>query len=257
MKKKIVIGLGVVMGGIASMVAMIPHSTPTKAAVLVHDQENIAQAIKEVAQTAEILINAKNQLEIMKINIKSLDWQTLTGFKTKQQEAMGGCFGTGLITLTPDELLKIGKTPGILNRHRTVTDVLESSIGTVEGVFNGTTNYEDLYLQAQRTQKALDATYKDAAEAAQNVQHSDEKLTDMVNDAIDAANNAKGKKEVQQAAIAIAAANAIETRNTNHLLANILAVAVDDAYSRNIEKAKAQKREHELNEKLLKATGAK
>ena len=84
MKKKIVIGLGVVMGGIASMVAMIPHSTPTKAAVLVHDQENIAQAIKEVAQTAEILINAKNQLEIMKINIKSLDWQTLTGFKTKQ-----------------------------------------------------------------------------------------------------------------------------------------------------------------------------
>lgn len=256
MKKKVMIGLGLAIGIIATPIAMLPTSQSTKAAVLVHDTENIAQAIKEVAQTKAILDNCINQLELLKINTQSLSSDILDKLQIPQEITVGTGFFGGKITMSPEELLKAGQQPSVLNRHKTVTDVLESQIGTIEGVYNGTANYEDLYEQTQRTLKALDATYKDAGEAAKTVQNNDAMLQKKVDSAVEAANNAEGKKEVLQAQVAIAAVNALETRNTNHLLANLTAAIIEDSYAKNIERAKVEKRDQKIRENLSKAVGS-
>lgn len=258
MKMKIAIGIGIVMGIVASVIAMIPHSTPTRAAILTHDAQNIEQAVKQVMQTAEIIQKTQQQIELMTTNMKSLDINSLIAFSEGLNNSAATIFGAGTVVIPPAELEKLGKVAGLLNKFESARGSLERTIGMAEDVFDGNVsvgNIKDLYSQAERTSKVLEATYKDAADTAKAVQNSDEELHKTVKSAVEAAFRAKGRMEAQQAAIAISAANASEIRNTNLLLANLLAVAVEEAYTRNIEKAKILKREQESKESLAKFVG--
>ncbi|MBQ5651354.1 MAG: hypothetical protein IIV09_07195, partial [Selenomonadaceae bacterium] len=71
-KKKAII-LGVFLGAASFVGGSLLATKNTNAAVLVHDDENIAQAIETVANTYNILTNLQKQLLIDILNNKKLD----------------------------------------------------------------------------------------------------------------------------------------------------------------------------------------
>ncbi|MBR3624301.1 MAG: hypothetical protein IKN43_13245 [Selenomonadaceae bacterium] len=200
MKKKVIIGLGLAMGGLASFIAMLPNTTPTKAAVLVHDEKNIEQSIKEVMQTYEIIVKTQKQIDLMTTNMKSMDMATLTSFAKNLNAASAAVFGAGTVAISPEDLEKAGKVMGLYNKFKSTTEVLEKTIGKAQDVFDGNVSYnsaKELYAQAQKTQKALEATYKDAAETAKVIQGEEEsKIDKLVKEALEKSNQAAGQKEV-------------------------------------------------------------
>ena len=103
--------------------------------------------------------------------------------------------------------------------------------------------------------KILDATYQDAAKTAQNAQRSGETLNQGVQQAVEASNNAEGEQQLLQSGIQIAAANYYMNRNTNELLANLLAMQAEEAYVANRERAIIERREEEHKANLKKFVG--
>ena len=256
MKKKVIIGLGLAMGGLASFIAMLPNTTPTKAAVLVHDEKNIEQSIKEVMQTYEIIVKTQKQIDLMTTNMKSMDMATLTSFAKNLNAASAAVFGAGTVAISPEDLEKAGKVMGLYNKFKSTTEVLEKTIGKAQDVFDGNVSYnsaKELYAQAQKTQKALEATYKDAAETAKVIQGEEEsKIDKLVKEALEKSNQAAGQKEVQQAKASLYAAMVSGIKNGNKLLSQSLGVQVQEAYARNQERAIMQQREKKDRERVSK-----
>ncbi len=254
MKKKVIIGLGLAMGGLASFIAMLPNTTPTKAAVLVHDEKNIEQSIKEVMQTYEIIVKTQKQIDLMTTNMKSMDMATLTSFAKNLNAASAAVFGAGTVAISPEDLEKAGKVMGLYNKFKSTTEVLEKTIGKAQDVFDGNVSYnsaKELYAQAQKTQKALEATYKDAAETAKVIQGEEEsKIDKLVKEALEKSNQAAGQKEVQQAKANLYAAMVSGIKNGNKLLSQSLGVQVQEAYARNQERAIIQQREKKDRERV-------
>lgn len=254
MRKKVIIGLGLAMGGLASFIAMLPNTTPTKAAVLVHDEKNIEQAVKEVMQTAEIITKTQKQIELMTTNMKSMDMATLTSFAKNLNAASAAIFGAGTVAISPEDLEKAGKVMGLYNKFKSTTEVLEKTIGKAQDVFDGNVSYnsaKELYAQAQKAQKALEATYKDAAETAKVIQGEEEsKIDKLVKEALEKSNQAAGQKEVQQAKANLYAAMVSGIKNGNKLLSQSLGVQVQEAYARNQERAIIQQREKKDRERV-------
>ena len=152
-------------------------------------------------------------------------------------------------------LEKMGKLPSILNRNSTPTAIMENEIGTIESVYNGDATVVDLYQRTMKNRKALDATYKAAAESAKNIQTADAKLSTTVNTAVDAANSAEGQKQVLQAQTSILAAQALATHNGNEALTNLVAMVAEEAYARNYEKAMTEKMEQDSRDSMARFCG--
>ena len=163
----------------------------------------------------------------------------------QSQQAAEDSLLSGDIMYPKDALEKMGKLPSILNRNSTPTAIMENEIGTIESVYNGDATVVDLYQRTMKNRKALDATYKAAAESAKNIQTADAKLSTTVNTAVDAANSAEGQKQVLQAQTSILAAQALATHNGNEALTNLVAMVAEEAYARNYEKAMTEKMEQD------------
>ena len=211
----------------------------SEAAIAVYDAQNVAEAIKTAINTASILTETQKQLALEILNTKSLDPSILTNIFNEQQKA-GGDFLSGDATVPVSILKSQGKIPGLLNRDTTVEHILLNEIGSVQDVFDEKKTLVDLYMDSQKNMKALDSTYKDSVTVAQNAGKASEKLMTSVNQAVEAANNAEGQLQVQQAQVAISAANFMETQNTNQLLAQYMASEIEKNYIRNRERAMAQ-----------------
>lgn len=210
----------------------------SEAAVAVYDAQNVAEAIKTAINTATILTETQKQLALEILNTKSLSMGTLTSIFNEQQKA-GADFLSGDATLPVSVLKSQGKIPGLLNRDTTVENILLNEIGSVQDVFNENKTLVDLYMDTAKNAKALESTYKDSVTAAENAGKSSEKLMKSVNEAVNAANNAEGQLQVQQAQVAVSAANFMETQNTNQLLSQYMASEIQKNYVQNREKAMA------------------
>ena len=86
---------------------------------------------------------------------------------------------------------------------------------------------------------------------------ADGKLNVNVQQAMDAANNAEGQKQVLQAQTAIMAAQAFATHNGNEALANLVAMQAEEFYARNYEKAMTEKMEQDSRDSLAKFCGTR
>jgi len=253
--KKAAVITGICMGLLVPFGAMTLTPSHTKAAILVYDAQNVAEAIKEAINTAKILTESEKQVALQILNMKSLDAGKILEILQQQQAANDDFNWCRMNQKTIELLQQEGKEPGLLNYHSKVTDILRNEIGTIKDVFDGKITVVDAYKQTQKNQKALEQTQIDAVMTAQSVQHSDAKLANSVQKAVDAANNAEGMKQVQQAAVAVAATHAMETRNGNELLANLTAVIVEDMHAKNIEKAKVEKDEQDSKDYLHSFVG--
>jgi type IV secretion system protein TrbJ len=249
--RKVAIGIGICMGVIVPLVAMVPSSRSANAAVAVYDAQNVAEAIQTVTNTLNILTNEQAQLALDILNSTSLDATKIISIFQKQQNAQGNIL-FGDASVDPEILAGAGKVPGILNRNTTPETVLMSKIGDISDIFNQKISLEDVFQMTQMNTKALDATYKDAATMAQNVQTSDSALNSSVNEALEAANHAQGYMQVQQANAAINAAEVQSIQNGNQLLANILASKSQEAYANNYEKAATAQLEQNSKTRLSK-----
>ena len=250
--KKAAVIAGICMGLLVPFGAMTLTPHDAEGAILVYDAKNVEEAIKEAIQTANILTEQQKQVALAILNTKSLDPEKLVTILQEQSAGNDDFNWCKTSQMTPEVLKQIGKEPGLLNYHTSTTDILENEIGTIENVFDGKITVVDAYKQTQKNQKALEQTQIDAAMSAQAAQHSDAQLTKSVQDALNASNNAEGIKQVQQAAVAVSAANALETRNGNNVLANLLAVVVEDYHVKNLERAQTEKMEQDSKDELDK-----
>lgn len=234
-KKALVLGvfLGMTTFAGASMLAM----KNSQAAVLVHDDENIAQAVETVANTYNILTNLQKQLLIDILNNKKLDTGKWLAILKGQAEAEAQN-NNGDFCKTPVELARSGELPGILNRHSTPAAVMTSTIGRVQDVINGSNAalLENPADSAFTRAAAVEASVKDTAQAAGNVQYSDAELAKSIDDALEAANNAEGIMQVEQANVAIAAAQARSIQNGNLILAQMAASSAQVQAADNMER---------------------
>ena len=250
------LALGLLLGVTVPFGAMSLVSRNAEATILVYDEKNVEEAIKEAVQTAKILTEEQKQLALEILNTKSLDVKKLLALLQNQQAAEESIM-SGDIMYPKDILEQMGKLPSILNRNSTPTAIMENEIGTIEDVISGDATLVDLYQRTMKNRQALDATYKAAAESAQNVQVADGKLSANVQQAMEAANNAEGQKQVLQAQTAIMAAQAMATHNGNEALTNLLAMMAEEAYARNYEKAMTAKMEQDSRDSLARFCGTK
>lgn len=249
-KKKAII-LGVFLGATSFIGGSLLVTRNTNAAVLVHDNENIAQAIETVANTYNILTNLQKQLLIDILNNKKLDTGKWLAILKGQAEAEAQN-NNGDFCKTPIELSKSGELPGILNRHSTPTAVMASTIGRVQDVINGNNaefwkNADD---RAFTRAAAVESSIKDTAQTASNVQYSDAELAKSIDDALEAANNAEGLMQVEQANAVIAAAQVRSIQNGNLILAQMAASTAQVQAADNMEKTMIRKAEKVARDEL-------
>lgn len=254
MKKKYWISVGLLMGLTVAAGAMTLSPSHSRAAVLVYDAKNVAEAIKTAINTASILTEEQKQLALELLNIKSLNENTIVRILQKHTKATGGILA-GDARIDPEVLRRQGKGIGVLNSGTTVVHVLQNEIGSVNRVLDGKETLVDLYKDSQKNYKTLEATYQDAVQAASNAQASSETLADSVNDALDAANNAEGQMQVSQANAYIGAATYTETRNTNHILGQMMAAEVLDSYVKNRQNAIRDRLDQDSKDALKKFVG--
>ena len=126
--------------------------------------------------------------------------------------------------------------------------ILKNEIGDVSKIFKQG-EIPTSYLSAQNSAKALDASYTDAAQTAQNIQRSDAMIAESVNQALSATTNAQGDMEVQQSLAAMQAANVQATQNGNQLLAQLLATQAQTGYVATYEKAITAQQEEKHEER--------
>ena len=230
-----------------SAMAFIPKAS--EAAVAVYDAQNVAEAIKMVTNTIEILKTGQAQLALDILNSTSLSPEKLISILQKRTNAQGDIL-SGDATFDPSILAKEGKDPGILNRCTSVEAILGKTIGNTQDIFDGRMDVGNMAIIGQRNIKALEASYQDAARMAQNVQHADSKLSAAVSEALKASNEAKGHMQIEQANTAISAAQVQTLQNSNELLANMLAVQAQKAYAENYERAALMQREKNSAEEM-------
>ena len=250
-RKKYAILLGMCLGVTAFTGASLSVTKHTDAAVLVHDDSNIAEAIKTVTNTYNILTNLQKQLLIDIANIQKLgagDWLNIL----KSQAESEAKKQNGSFCKTPEVLAQTGEMPGILNQHSTPTTVMTNTIGRVQDIVAGNMNTsvrtqtEAAYTRAA----AVEASARDTAQMASNVQYSDEELAKSIDDALEAANNAEGLLQVEQANAAIAAAQVRSIQNGNALLAQMAASNAQVQASDNMERTIARKISQTAADKL-------
>ena len=238
-RKKAVIAAGVVMGLGASVLVMPAVLRPSHAAVAVFDAENIAKAIEMVAHT------------LQKINMKQLPDETKEKLDQHDQEAKKGrdWANSSNATENADILKKMGLSPSILNKTTTPVDILKNQMGDLGKIFKQG-EVPVMHEMAQNNAKALDASFVDAATAAQGIQKSDDAISKSVDEAVKAAANAEGDMQVQQSLVALSAANVRATENSNRLLAQLVATQSQKGYADNLEKAAVEQLEEVSRQKL-------
>ena len=111
-------------------------------------------------------------------------------------------------------------------------------------------------MQTQKNHKALDATYRAAAERAKASQKVTEATNATVHDAVTMANNAEGQQQIMQAGIQIAAAGVLQGADQKELLAQLLAMQSEKWYIENTEKARDEARDHAMALKLHNFAGS-
>ena len=159
---------------------------------------------------------------------------------------------------TPDIMQDIGilkqqgKVPSILNANTSATAILMNEIGSIEDAMDGKQTIVDLYMQTQKNHKALDATYRAAAERAKASQKVTEATNATVHDAVTMANNAEGQQQIIQ----IAAAGVLQGADQKELLAQLLAMQSEKWYIENTEKARDEARDHAMALKLHNFAGS-
>lgn len=218
--------LGAALGLIGSAVMMIPNEKEADAAIVVMDEQNIAEAIKTAITTAEMLDKETQQLLLAILNTKTLNADVLLKYVQGSKDATDNICGTA-------EVMQ-----GMLKGTDSAQNYLKNEVGDVEGILNGNITLADVYMNHQKSMSAAAKVSEDAAYIAKEAQKQTIVEANTLDQALKDSNNAEGQLQAIQAGNQIAAIAArTEMRNSNSLggLISMMATrmtreAADEAY---------------------------
>ena len=218
--------LGAALGLIGSAVMMIPNEKEADAAIVVMDEQNIAEAIKTAITTAEMLDKETQQLLLAILNTKTLNADVLLKYVQGSKDATDNICGTADVM------------QGMLKGTDSAQNYLKNEVGDVEGILNGNITLADVYMNHQKSMSAAAKVSEDAAYIAKEAQKQTIVEANTLDQALKDSNNAEGQLQAIQAGNQIAAIAArTEMRNSNSLggLISMMATrmtreAADEAY---------------------------
>jgi len=199
------------IGAAALMFTMVPAMHPVKAAVLVIDQQNIAEAIKTAINTATMLTNEQQQIALQIIDMASQSGTKLEDFlklQTRHQDTIW------------DES---GSKVGALGMGQSSGTFWDENYGSIGDILNGNVSSDTAYNGNQLVLHAIENTNQDALHNAKTTQEAAKSLSQILNTATQNSAEALGSKEAVQANTQAVGANTIATMYGNNLLSDMVA----------------------------------
>lgn len=225
-KKKILIP-AIVLGCVCSMIAMIPTNRNVDAAVMVYDEQNVAEAIKTAINTANILTETQKELALQIIDMTSMSQNKLEDFLKRQ-------------VIKQDGILDESENKvGVLNGKTSVESYWENNFRNIESVLNGDITVVDAYNANQKAMKALEKTNYDALHNAKTTQIATQEMSENLSEVITNSANAEGNKEAIQANTQAVAATAMGVYYGNNLLSDLVAQQSLKHQKENLDEANA------------------
>ena len=249
--RKTAVAVGVAFGISASLLAMIPAGHHSEAAIAVIDQKNIEEAIKTAIQTAKILSTEEKELALMILNSKKIGsaeiekYAQMQGAQQKQifDEKMGqeGVLGK----IWGDK--KGGTNPNPLDT------VWRERLGDLQSILNGNTTVATGILNERRREETLAATFKDAAQSAQNTQQANIEIAKSTQEALNASNQAEGTMQVMQSGNAINANSVLALLQMTKMYSNAVAAEASHYQAENLCRATIESNEQQAAQRNLAA----
>lgn len=258
--------IGILFGVSAGIFAMLPASRHTEAAIAVWDEKNIEQAIQMVTQTASILSDQDKQLILSILNSKKLSEDTILRYiqGVEQMDKNSPLHGDIVI---PDGLGsnwdEYKKQHPEYNKAANATQqanaMLQASwidkLGDLSLVLNGQETVAGAYMSEIKREKALNATYLNAAREAQQAQMSNDDIAEMTNTLLNDSYQAEGQMQAMQIGNNINAQGVYALLMMNKQIAAQYKAQAAYMQSQNIEKAAVEAHERAVRERARKAAG--
>lgn len=215
--------LGILMGVSAPLLAMIPSSSHSEAAVAVMDQQNIEQAIRQAIQTADILTTEQKQMALMILNAKKFDpektWSTMSHMNSTKNA--------------------VWQEIGYNKEAELALKLWKSQIGNLGRISRGEMSVYDVMNSQMKEQQAMANQADVAAKQAQKLEDRSATRLTAIQDVVDASNNAEGSDQILQAGNHLAAIDAQNSIDANVAAANYYQSKIADMQAENARRATA------------------
>lgn len=242
--KKGAIVLGILMGCAGVFGGMVMKNHTSEAAVAVWDQKNIAEAIKNVLNTTNILTEEQKKIALELLNMKSLDADKLA--KILQGHMKQG-----------DEFWdEKGAYKGILNPNKKASTVWDEAFGKIDLILDGNVTPQDVGQLTASGIRLIEKTNRDAAEAAQNQLKRDEEMQKRIENLLKENENPEGEMQAQQLETAMTAEVANAIRDNNHLQTHSLTLKMTEMEYQNAQQAKWEREKADAQAGMNSATAA-
>lgn len=232
--RKTAVIVGVAFGISASLLAMIPSGHHAKAAIAVIDQKNIEEAIKTAIQTAKILSAEEKELALMILNAKKIGRAEIEKYAQMQSAQQKQIF---------DE--KMGQE-GVLGQiwsggkdanKNPLDTAWRERLGDLQSILNGNTTIATGIMNERRREETLSATFRDAAQSAQNTQQANLEIAKSTQEALNASNQAVGTMQVMQSGNAINANSVLALLQMTKMYSNAVAAEASHYQAENLRRA--------------------
>ncbi len=218
--------LGIFMGCAGVFGGMAWKNHTTEAAVAVWDQKNIAEAIKTVLNTTNILTEEQKKIALELLNMKSLDanklWNIMQGHKNRQDEFWN----------------EKGAYEGVLAAKKSVPGAWDEAFGQIDLILDGDISPQDVGQLTATGIRMIEKTNRDAAAAAKAQQQRDEELQKAVEQKLIDNQNPEGEMQVQQIGNALQADHINATLDGNNLLKHLTTLKATEMQDRIAQRAK-------------------
>ena len=233
--RKTAVAVGAAFGISASLLAMIPAGHHSEAAIAVIDQKNIEEAIKTAIQTAKILSTEEKELALMILNSKKIG-----SAEIEKYVQMQGAQQKEIFDEKRGQEGVLGKIwvdkKGVTNPNPLDT-VWRERLGDLQSILNGNTTVATGILNERRREETLAATFKDAAQSAQNTQQANLEIAKSTQEALNASNQAEGTMQVMQSGNAINANSVLALLQMTKMYSNAVAAEASHYQAENLRRA--------------------
>ncbi len=226
--KKSAIILGIFMGCAGVFGGMVMKNHSSEAAVAVWDEKNIAEAVKTVLNTTNILTEEQKKIALELLNMKSLDPQNL--IRIIQRNA----------NRQQDIWNEEGAYSGVLAGKKSVPAVWDEAFGNVDLILDGQISPQDVGKITASTIRILDRTNKDAAEAARAQQDRIKESEQKVNDLLEQSKNAEGEMQAHQISHALDAEKVYAIDDNTKMVSHIATLKATEMQQQNAYRAQAE-----------------
>ncbi|WP_294160500.1 hypothetical protein [uncultured Selenomonas sp.] len=211
-KKTTAVGIGLAMGVLATIPAMLPSAHKSEAAIAVIDQQNIEEAAKTAIQTAKILTEEQKKYALLLLQRKKLDADILEGIaKEEIQKAQ------------QRKAIQEGTPNGVINYHKAVDAVWYERLGDLNGILNGDITVYDEVKKEKERKRTLDETYKAGVKQVKEEILEQYDSAEKIADLEQKMSTAEGEAQMLQILGAGIGENGSIQNRTNRLLAQLLA----------------------------------